>query len=286
MISQGKRSAFAACLLALPFALASCGARLGDAHCLAGTDGAGVPAVHREASPQTRPTVRELREAKAASMQEWDALMNGGLPLYRGDGSSSNINSVRFGASPGALTLDCYASPRLNFADGEPHALTLVVYHLSDRAAFDQLARHEEGIRKLLEGEYFDDSVVGVRRHDIQPGARVRLLEDRREGGRYVALVAGYGRLHARTSVHVAEYRLYRWNAAGESVFSRDKAMYSPYPMHLRALLDEEEMRVDDRDATLERMRAVTKVERAQAFARLMPSTRSEAGSFAESLSF
>lgn len=231
---------------------------------------------------RTRPDVREIREAKAASMQEWDMLLNGGLPQYRGDGSSSNINSVKFGAAPAALTLDYYASENLNSADGEPHALTLVVYHLSDRAAFDQLARHGEGMRKLLEGDFFDSSVAGVRTHTIQPGTKARIQENRYEGGRYVALVAGYGALRARTAAYVTEYRLYQWHTQGDSVFSRDKVMYSPYPLRLRAVLDATEMRVDDTDAALDRMRGVTSMQRSQVFARVRPATRSEAASFFE----
>lgn len=233
-----------------------------------------------EARRDTRPGVREVREAKAAAMQEWDLLMNGGMPLYRGDGSSSNINSVKFGAAPGALTVEYVASPRLNLTDGGPQALRLAVYHLSDRAAFDQLARHEEGIRKLLEGDFFDTSVAGVRVHDIQPGVSARLLENRYDGGRYVGLVAGYGALRARTSVYVTEYRLYQWMTSGDSVFSRDKPMYSPYPLHLRVALDETEMRVDDTDAMLDRMRGVTNLQRSQVYARLKPAYRSQASVF------
>ncbi len=189
---------------------------------------------------------------------------------------------MQFAASPGTLTVDYAAVERLNCFGGAPHALRLVVYHLKDRAAFDQLARHEEGMRKLLEGEYFDESVAGVRRHEIQPGARGRLLEDRYEGGRYVALVAGYGALRARTAAYVTEYRLYEWRMEGGTVFSRDRSMYSPYPLHLRALLDEGEMRVEDTDRMLDRMREVTNLQRRQAHARLRPSYRGDAARHAE----
>ncbi len=258
-----------------PFLLASCGVRLDDAHRLGG---AGACSAGTSAD---RPDLRGLREARGAAMQEWDQLLNGGMPLYRGDGASSNINSVRFASAPGALTLDYAASPELNAADGGAHALTLVVYHLTDRAAFDQLARHAEGIRRLLEGDYFDASVAGVRVHSVQPGACGRLVEDRYEGGRHVAIVAGYGRLHPRTAVFVTEYRLYQWNTSGGTVFSRDRVMYSPYPLHLRARLDATEMRVEDADTTLNRMRGVTELRRAQVFAGLRPASRSEAVEYA-----
>jgi predicted component of type VI protein secretion system len=274
-------------LAAVPFLLASCGVRLDDARRLSGVNAGVAAAQLSEVGPAGvsvgRPSVRELREARGAAMQEWDQLLNGGMPLYRGDGASSNINSVRFAAAPGALTLDYAASPMLNASDGEAHALTLVVYHLTDRAAFDQLARHEEGIRKLLEGDFFDASVAGVRTHSVQPGAAGRLVEDRYEGGKYVALVAGYGGLRARTAVHVTEYRVYQWNTAGGTVFSRDRTMYSPYPLHLRAALDVTEMRVEDADTTLNRMRGVTNLQRAQVFADLRPASRSEAAEFANS---
>lgn len=315
ILAGSRRLAFAALLAAVvPFAIASCGARLDDAHMLTRKSAAPHPSRFAEVEgaeasspsrrsfpirpdtrmnadkarrgvamagdPRARPTVQERREAKGAAMQEWDLLINGGMPQYKGDGSSSNINSVKFGAAPGALTLDYYAAPSLNLSDGAAHALTLVVYHLSDRAAFDQLAGHEQGIRKLLEGDYFDASVVGVRKHDIQPGSSARLVEDRAERGKYVALVAGYGSLRARTAVYVAEYRLYQWQMKGGTIFSRDTAMYSPYPLHLRAVLYETAMRVDDTDAMLDRMHRVTNIQRRQAYSRLRPSYRGEAGEF------
>lgn len=224
-----------------------------------------IRAAYRRDEPYTRPTPREQREARVMVLAEADLLAKGGIPTYRGDGSASNPSAVKFVSAPGALTLDYIASPQLNSIDELPHALRVVVYHLSDRAELDRLAEHEDGIRKLLEGEYFDEAVKGVRKHHIQPDSSGQLLIDRPEGGRYVAVVAGYDAPHAGSSVYVTEYSLGQWDMPGETLAHRSKDMFSPLPLHLQAALGDVGMAVQDTGRIFGNMKRVTNLNRQQA---------------------
>ncbi len=192
------------------------------------------------ADPTLVPSAREQRAARALALAEHSLITrDGGAMLYRSDGSASRAHNVRFVQSPNALTLDYRASDRLNCLGGLPHALLLVVYHLSDRAALDQLSRHEDGMRKLLEGEEFDESVKSVRKHSVQPGAEGTLLLNRPEDGKFVAVAAGYAEPSAKTSLFVTEYGVGQWFAPGATPMHRRKTMYSPLPLRLTANLDE-----------------------------------------------
>ncbi len=204
-----------------------------------------------EADPRERPSYRELRQARATAWVERDIMENGGELRVRPDGSASRPQSVDFVAEPGALALAIGASEDLNQAGGLPHALTLVVYHLADRAALDRLAASEEGMRTLLEATFFDDSVRAVRRIPVQPGMRTNLALDRAEKGRYVALVAGYHNLESAASLHVAAYDIGQYNIRDDSavggnmlVFSRKKTMFRPLPLNLRVDLGPDAMLV------------------------------------------
>lgn len=223
--------------LAAPCMLAACSAVKLDKAPAAGerTARAGRLAV----DPTVLPSPREQRAARALAMAEHSIItQDGGALLYRSDGSSSRAHNVSFVPAPGALTLDYRASDDLNLTDGVPHALRLVVYHLSDRAAFDQLSRHTEGMRKLLQGDDFDESVKSVRVHSVQPGTAGTLRVNRPEDGKFVAVVAGYAEPSAKTSLYVTEYGIGQWYAPGATPMHRRKTMYSPLPLRLAANLE------------------------------------------------
>lgn len=199
-------------------------------------------AEHLVEAKHLAPTAKEQRMARARVDAEARLVREGGLMMYRWDGSASKPSEVEFVASPGALTIDFKATESLNSVDGRAHALLLVVYHLTDLAALDNLARHEDGMRKLLEGNRFDGSVRGVRTHFVQPGGEGKLSINRPDGGRYVAIVAGYGHPEAETSLYVTEYGIGRWEMLGEGVLSHPKMMFMPLPLEIKVGLGESEM--------------------------------------------
>lgn len=195
--------------------------------------------------PGLKPSIREQRTARALAVAQADMFATGQHNVTYGyDGSSSQIDKVRYIAQQGALRIDYEAAPSLNSVDGVPHALVLVVYHLSHTAAFDQLTRTEPGLRRLLSAETFDPSVKGVEQHFIQPGTDAKLLFNRCDEGRFVALVAGYALPKSSTSVFVSEYGLGRWTSPGQSSTEKRHYMYRPLPMHLAVRLDADSMSV------------------------------------------
>ncbi len=200
------------------------------------------------------PTYREQRQARATleAMEENDKLIGtiGGDYIIRSDGTASKPDQVRFVAQPGALTLDVEASPCLNQVDGTPHALRLVVYHLSDTFKLEQLKRSQEGIRHLLEGDSFDQSVRSVRVFDMQPGQSCRLRLDRADNGKYVALVAGFHSPDPARSVISAEYPIDMFvQQTDDLLLKRKVIVYSPRPLHLRLTLDERSLSLTQYDA-------------------------------------
>ncbi|MCD8140234.1 MAG: type VI secretion lipoprotein TssJ [Planctomycetaceae bacterium] len=195
--------------------------------------------------PRLVPSPRDQRQARAMVQAQADMFAGGeGYYSYGFDGSASQPDKVTYPAQPGALRIDYEASPDLNTVDGDAHAIALVIYHLSDTAAFDGLAGTAPGLRKLLEGERFDSSVKGVDRQWIQPGTANQLLVNRYEDGRHVALVAGYALPSAGVAVFTTEYGLGQWKKAGKSVWDRREVMFRPLPLHLSVCLGPDAMAV------------------------------------------
>lgn len=216
----------------------------------------------REVPSPLKPSVRELREARASLVMEEKIHARGGPTYVRNNGASSKPGEVRFVASHNALGMHIDASRRLNAVGGVPTAMVLVVYHLRDRLALDQLAQTEQGMRKLLEGEMFDPSVVAVREFFIQPGLHNKLELDRAEGGQYVAVVAGYNRPDARTSLHVASYNIGVSKKKAENKLMRDIDIFSPMPMDLFVELGEGSMLVAESAKNFHNLRESTKMQR------------------------
>ncbi len=206
-----------------------------------------------------QPTYREQRQARAAAeaLEENKKALGavGADFLLRNDGTASKAHQVRFVASPGALTLDVAASPRLNLTSGAPHALRLVVYHLSDTAVMEQLAASEDGMKKLLMAERFDESVRSIRVLEIQPGQESRFALDRAENGRYVGLIAGYHALERTCAAAAVAYPLSQYVQQIDGVlFARKAAVFSPEPLHIQLTLGETAMEVLHSDAATLRL--------------------------------
>lgn len=238
------------------FLCAGCFVRLDDSYAEART----ARGERLAGDPRVRPTPQEQRRARAMVEAQANHLVSGGGIRYRGDGSASSPEQVRFVACPGALTVDYEALPALNCHDGQPHAMVFVVYHLTDRAGLDQIARTGEGIRRLLAGDRFDESVLSVRQLTLQPDSGGQLIVDRPENGRFVALIAGYNDPHPTTSLYVAEYQLGRWSKEGETAIHKSQYMYTPLPLNLTVRFAEKEMQVRDTGFIYGDMRRVTEM--------------------------
>ncbi len=91
-----------------------------------------------------------------------------------------------------AIEIQVKADPKLNFDDGVPHTLVLCLYQLRDPNTFNQLSDDTDGIYKLLECGLFDGSVATAKRLIVHPGQDTKVILDRAEGAKYVAVAAGY----------------------------------------------------------------------------------------------
>jgi type VI secretion system VasD/TssJ family lipoprotein len=91
-----------------------------------------------------------------------------------------------------AIEIQLKADPKLNFDDGVPHTLVLCLYQLRDPNTFNQLSDDTDGIYKLLECELFDGSVATSKRLIVHPGQDMKVMLDRADGAKYVAVAAGY----------------------------------------------------------------------------------------------
>lgn len=103
-------------------------------------------------------------------------------------------NGWTYGAR--ALELDIATSSAVNMDSGQPHALALGVFQLSDPAAFVSLTASAAGAAKVLaQGAAADQSVVGFDRVILQPGERKTVFLSRAKDTQYIAFVAGYYRI-------------------------------------------------------------------------------------------
>lgn len=93
---------------------------------------------------------------------------------------------------PKSILISCKADSMLNFYDDASHSLMIAVYQLDNINAFNQLAKDQEGIKKLLSVDKFDKSVLGYDRYFAEPGETKQIAIDRLEGAKWIGIVAGY----------------------------------------------------------------------------------------------
>jgi len=106
--------------------------------------------------------------------------------------ASKQLPPPELGYEKDAIKIHVKADAQLNLSDGKPHTLLVCVYQLNEPNAFNQLAGDEEGLYRLLECGLFDNSVAAAKKLIVQPGQDSTINLDRSQGGRYVAVAAGY----------------------------------------------------------------------------------------------
>ena len=92
----------------------------------------------------------------------------------------------------GAIQINYNADNNLNLYEEKPHTLMFMVYQLDGVNGFNNLSKDSDGLYKLLKGERFDATVMGVSRYFIEPGETKSLMVDRMENVKWVGVVAGY----------------------------------------------------------------------------------------------
>jgi type VI secretion system VasD/TssJ family lipoprotein len=109
-----------------------------------------------------------------------------------GQDSATAGPSSMWSYQPNSIQIRFKSDARLNEYDGKSHALTICLYQLSKPNAFNDLAKSQSGLSKLLECQRFDQSVSLAQQVFVQPNEDRLLYLDRGESAKYVALVAGY----------------------------------------------------------------------------------------------
>ena len=100
------------------------------------------------------------------------------------------------------VQIDVTAANTLNIDSGQPHAISLGVFQLSDPASFSTLSASPAGAAKLLDqGQGADASVVDFDRIVLQPGEKRTIFLNRAANAQYIGLVAGYYKLDALQDV-------------------------------------------------------------------------------------
>ncbi|MCD6308068.1 MAG: type VI secretion lipoprotein TssJ [Candidatus Latescibacteria bacterium] len=92
----------------------------------------------------------------------------------------------------GAVSIEYNSDKSLNFFNDKPHTMIMVVYQMKATDAFDTMSITEEGLKKLLQADRFDPSVVSIDKMIIQPDEKKTRVFDRFENAKWVGIVAGY----------------------------------------------------------------------------------------------
>jgi len=93
---------------------------------------------------------------------------------------------------PEAIHIRYRADESLNFFSNNPHTLVLIVFQLSGIDTFNDYAKNEDGLKKLLYVGSVDPTVVRTDKFIVQPGERKTIILDRGENVKWVGIVAGY----------------------------------------------------------------------------------------------
>ena len=108
---------------------------------------------------------------------------------------ASSPDIVQWVEEKGAIVLDIKPDAKLNSLGNKGHKLTMCIYQLKDQSMFNQLISNEQGLYKLLDCSVFDSSAIACTRIYVDPGKNQKMLIDRAEGTKYVAIIAGYYKL-------------------------------------------------------------------------------------------
>jgi len=92
----------------------------------------------------------------------------------------------------GAITVDYQAEKDLNLYNNKSHTIVIVVYQLTDVNGFNNLAASQDGLRKLLSAESFDQTVTTVTKQYLEPGSAGSWKLDRAAETKHVGIAAGF----------------------------------------------------------------------------------------------
>jgi type VI secretion system VasD/TssJ family lipoprotein len=175
----------------------------------------------------------------------WVLLMAAGFMLSCLSCSGKPDPVPTWGYEPAGIRLTYTADRMLNSVEGRAHTVLLTVYQLTDPNAFQKLARYEEGIRRLLEGQQTDPTFTALKKIFVEPGESKTVALDRTESTKWLGLVAGYYSLDPAKVSRVFEIP---YTVQTEGFISRTRVAKVP-PLHVDLVLGPESLQVQEKKA-------------------------------------
>ena len=157
--------------------------------------------------------------------------------------SSKPDPAPSWGYEPGGIRITYTADRMLNNVEGRSHTVLLAVYQLTDGNAFQKLAKYEDGIRRLLEGQQADPTFTAVRKFFVEPGESKTISLDRAESTKWLGVVAGYYSLDPAKVSRVFEIP---FTVQTEGFISRTRVAKVP-PLQLDLVLGPESIQVQEK---------------------------------------
>ena len=134
---------------------------------------------------------------------------------------------------PGGLSVTIEASPDVNFANGQAHAVNICVMQTQVKDPLVNLASSSQGIVDLLQCKTKAPDIISADAYSLQPGEEKFVTADRKEGARFVAVVAGYDELAPEKSFAIVPFPLAQDSQRSGFLFTSKEYTYAAAPMDL-----------------------------------------------------
>ena len=93
------------------------------------------------------------------------------------------------GYCPRGIHLQYTSALDLNLYENRAHTILMVIYQLSGMNGYNSFVKTTDGLKRLMQADRFDASVVGVDQFFVEPNEKKILSLDRAENAQYVAIV-------------------------------------------------------------------------------------------------
>ncbi|MFM0305068.1 type VI secretion system lipoprotein TssJ [Paraburkholderia sediminicola] len=112
--------------------------------------------------------------------------------MLGGNSGNDALAKLKWSYAADAIHIAWQADTRLNEADGQPHALSLVAVQMMDASAFAPYAASPAKLAQLLSTSMPPAGLLSLRTFFVQPGESASIALPRVEGAQYVGIAAGY----------------------------------------------------------------------------------------------
>lgn len=145
---------------------------------------------------------------------------------------------------PGGLNVTIETSPDVNFANGQAHALNICIMQTQVKDPLVNLASSSQGIIDLLQCKSKPPDIISADAYSLQPGEEKFIPADRKEGARFVAVVAGYDELAPEKSFAIVPFPLAQDSHRSGFLFTTKEYTYTAAPMDVYIQLGKTAMEV------------------------------------------